>query len=110
MIDNINDFLDDENEQNFDGLNDVIELLKKHSIYNYKLIGNKLKFVVVGNIKFKITNNENNYRIVVAKDNVIPFMDNSIDSLKEMLNIINRWILIYRRSYTDPEEHTIDGD
>lgn len=109
MTDNINDFLEDEIEKHvFKGMDEIIDLLKKHSIYEYNFSGRNLIFNAIGNIRFKITDNDSEYQIRVAKDESIPFMDENIDSLDKLLRLINRWIMIYKKSYTDPEEHWPD--
>jgi len=109
LADDINDFLGESKEETFEGLDDIIQLLKEHSIYKYKLLGNCLTFIAVGNIKFKVIYTfGKGYRIKVAKDAALPFMDEVVSKISDLVKLINRWIMIYKRSYTDPVEYWPD--
>jgi len=159
MANDIDDFLEDEKEQTFEGLSEIIELIKKHSIYNYEVLGNQLTFIAVGNTRFRVTyvkkgicpecgketnfnrlsrvyfkfcspkcssqsletkrkikltinkrDDEYGYHIRVANDEFLPLMDDFINSLADLKTIMNRWISIYKKSYTDPDEHQPDWD
>ena len=110
MANDIDDFLGDDDDQIFKGLDEIVSLLKQHSIYKYKISNNILTFIAVGNIKFKIVNTDKGYRIKVAKDSSLPFIDEKVKSLSDLIKLINRWIMIYKRSYTNPVEYWPDWD
>jgi len=109
LADDINDFLGVDEGDKFKGLDEIVKLLKQHSIYKYKLSGCCLTFIAVGNIKFKVIyTSGKGYRIKVAKDAALPFMDEAVLKLSDLIRLINRWIMIYKRSYTDPVEYWPD--